>query len=253
MARRSTGEQVTTNARWRARYLHAVALTILLAACSSKSSGEGGGGKQGSGIDGEELCDLACSCNGCSDAERQECVSGLETLEVQAAKAECETELGDVAECWEKQGECVQGSLELPDECYELTEDLSDCVDESGAGGGPSSSSASATTSSAASTSGPTTTSNATTGGPMTCDDLGTCDACGSCAMEGACADELSTCQSNPACLDLYFCIEPCTTQSCIDSCASQYPGGIADLDTVVSCVVCGQCPLSCDAAGSGC
>jgi hypothetical protein len=52
------------------------------------------------------------------------------------------------------------------------------------------------------------------------------CDQC----INTACGGSCSTCYNNAQCRDLLYCIMDCETESCMNQCVSQYPGGINDL-----------------------
>ena len=130
-------------------------------------------------------------------------------------------------------------------------------TDGSGGAGGTTTcglSLASCNTSSSVSSSKTTTTSTA-----MVCDELAVCgDAmdpatCIGCAIVGDCADETAACQGSQECIDFVTCIDPCADQACVDACAALYPNGATLYNDVVSCVVCEQCPVSCDGPGAGC
>ena len=76
---------------------------------------------------------------------------------------------------------------------------------------------------------------------------------CLGCALGGHCADELALCQSTQDCVDYVTCVDPCANQACTDQCVADHPTGAALYNDLVSCAICQECPIDCDAAGSGC
>jgi hypothetical protein len=78
------------------------------------------------------------------------------------------------------------------------------------------------------------------------CDD-GDCGTCGDGALGGgACQDAISACLSDADCNALVACMSPCVDEACADTCATQYPGGVAGYEAVETCVLCTACPVSC-------
>jgi hypothetical protein len=94
-------------------------------------------------------------------------------------------------------------------------------------------------------------------GSPSTCDQQGLCgdqsSGCIGCALDGACADEYSACLASNPCLSFVQCIGPCADQACVGACAQQFPQGAQVYDTLLDCVICGECPVDCDGPGAGC
>ncbi len=131
----------------------------------------------------------------------------------------------------------------------------------SGAGGAKATSTTTQTSTTTAAVtvgSGPSATStiassvSSTTGGG-TCDATGDCGTCGNCAIAGACQATMNACESDQNCVALLDCLSTCADQTCADGCMTQYPGGQTGYMAVVSCVVCQVCPITCDAAATGC
>ncbi len=61
----------------------------------------------------------------------------------------------------------------------------------------------------------------------------------------GACSSQVNACINNQACIDLYNCLGNCSTQACVDNCASQYQSGINDLNNMYDCW-CTACSTEC-------
>jgi hypothetical protein len=106
---------------------------------------------------------------------------------------------------------------------------------------------------------GGTGTSSTGSAGGGACDALGLCEDSGDpadclgCALLGDCADELLDCQNEQQCVDYVGCIDACVDQACYDTCYTAFPLGGDLYDRLAICAICEQCPVSCDAAGSGC
>jgi len=118
-----------------------------------------------------------------------------------------------------------------------------------GSSAAASSSSSSAASSSAASSSA----ASSSSGGGGTCDTQPTCADCQDCAFAGACSDETDACLADADCVALVDCLDPCTTQACDTACFNAHPSGAAIYDTLAVCVICDECPITCDGPGSGC
>jgi|HubBroStandDraft_1064217.scaffolds.fasta_scaffold20991_3 hypothetical protein len=90
--------------------------------------------------------------------------------------------------------------------------------------------------------SSPPPTSNA----PKTCNVSATATACDACEFNNCC-DQFTTCQENSACASIGQCVQACSSQSCIDDCESQYPGGASDFSTFSNCLIafCSSCASS--------
>jgi hypothetical protein len=66
-----------------------------------------------------------------------------------------------------------------------------------------------------------------------------TCEDCQTSAQYpgGACNEEAVTCSSNPDCVNLITCINPCADQACVDECFEFYPAGEMDFMTFYVCL----------------
>ena len=92
----------------------------------------------------------------------------------------------------------------------------------------------------------------------MTCDQSSIdCQSCQDCvtAPGKPCEAVLNTCNNSQQCIDYYNCITACAQgdQACYTNCQTTYPTGANQFNAFALCVVCQQCPINCDAAGSGC
>jgi hypothetical protein len=100
--------------------------------------------------------------------------------------------------------------------------------------------------------------SQATTGSTGTTGTTGTtganaCDTCATAAESGQCAGTLQTCGANADCVGLNNCLGACASgdTACENSCVSQYPGGVADLQAAIDCVYNQACAGPCGAGTS--
>ncbi len=100
-------------------------------------------------------------------------------------------------------------------------------------------------------TTGVATSAIATGGG--TCDASNDCNTCGNCALGGICAGTMSACQADQNCTALLSCLDTCADPTCANTCASQYPGGMSLYESLITCVVCDSCSVSCNGAAMGC
>lgn len=74
-----------------------------------------------------------------------------------------------------------------------------------------------------------------------------TCNTCSAAAQGsgGACGSQTNACFNNAECGALVDCVNPCTTQSCVDNCYAAHPNGAAALDALIGCI-CDACAI-CD------
>jgi len=73
----------------------------------------------------------------------------------------------------------------------------------------------------------------------------GSCTTCRSNAEGGSCASQYSTCDANTDCYYLAQCADSCTTSSCVSSCQSSYPDGVASYAGLKSCLT-SYCSSTC-------
>jgi hypothetical protein len=89
-------------------------------------------------------------------------------------------------------------------------------------------------------------------GNPGSCDNGGDCAQCASCAATGACAPELSACLQSPDCQAVVDCVTACGQPDCIEQCIQQNPNASPEVDALISCAICDQCPNDCNGASLG-
>jgi len=71
----------------------------------------------GCGTSIADLCDDMCDCEGCSDAEYDECVDEGEEYEEAAEKAGCGDEFDDYVDCIGDSFSCDDGRFDADEEC----------------------------------------------------------------------------------------------------------------------------------------
>jgi hypothetical protein len=94
--------------------------------------------------------------------------------------------------------------------------------------------------------------SSASSSGGSTCDASNDCSTCGNCATSTVCLPAMNACETDQSCSALLQCLSSCQDQTCADGCAAQNPGGQQPYLTVVTCVLCQACPVSCAAESMG-
>ena len=94
-------------------------------------------------------------------------------------------------------------------------------------------------------------------GGP--CDNGGACgdaqSGCIACAEDGHCKTALNGCNTSEDCQAYGRCLDACVQgdDECFAACADQYPTGNSAYQTLLTCVICQECPVACDGPGTGC
>lgn len=68
-----------------------------------------------------------------------------------------------------------------------------------------------------------------------------TCDSC----FKARCCSAGDACARSSQCASLKTCIEPCTTQRCVDDCRTLYPSGTSAYDSLDRCLA-GSCATEC-------
>ena len=83
-----------------------------------------GGGIVASGcsVSPDEICNVKCSCEGCNQAERDDCVADVNAAVNTAAELGCSDEYADWLSCVENEAECRNGDEFAWDGC-EIEED----------------------------------------------------------------------------------------------------------------------------------
>jgi len=89
---------------------------------------------------------------------------------------------------------------------------------------------------------------SSTGSGPGACDGMGNCDNCQECAKFGNCSGFESTCQQNAECGALRDCLAMCPPNdtTCAQTCANVHANGVPDLEALLDCTQCQECPLDC-------
>jgi hypothetical protein len=82
----------------------------------------------GCGSSASSLCSELCDCEGCSEAEQEDCVDEIEDSEKRAADAGCEQQFDELVDCLDDQLECRDGGIDA-DGCEPEAEDLAECSD----------------------------------------------------------------------------------------------------------------------------
>ena len=97
------------------------------------------------------------------------------------------------------------------------------------------------------------------TGAGQTCDDLGFCGqpedpGCVTCSVtDGSCKDELEACDLR--CEMLRGCYSDCNSDDlpCFNECEDTYPDAVDTVEALYSCILCIECPVSCNFDPSNC
>ena len=80
------------------------------------------------GVSVEDLCEDMCDCEGCSDAELDECIEEGEAFEEAVDYYGCSSEFEDYMECIDDNAECLNGDWEVrnDEECENTMESCDD-------------------------------------------------------------------------------------------------------------------------------
>lgn len=81
----------------------------------------------GCGTSIEDLCEEYCDCEGCSDAELDECIEEGQHMEEMAEDVGCGDEWDDYVDCISDHATCDNGDWEVEDESCE--EEFESCED----------------------------------------------------------------------------------------------------------------------------
>lgn len=73
-------------------------------------------------VSAEEICNLKCSCEGCSQAEQDDCLSDVNATVTKADELGCSSQYADWLTCVEEEAECRNGDTFAWDGC-EIEED----------------------------------------------------------------------------------------------------------------------------------
>lgn len=94
---------------------------------------------------------------------------------------------------------------------------------------------------------------------PADCAEMDSCGnfgaGCIKCASKVACSAEYNACFDHAPCKAYSFCIEQCGPKDldCLQQCENQNPGGAAEYQALIHCVICGDCATLCDHAPDTC
>jgi hypothetical protein len=84
----------------------------------------------GCSVSPQTICNLKCSCEGCSEAQLDDCVSDVSATVTKAEGLGCSTQYADWLSCVDEEAECLNGDTFKWDGC-EIEEDaLSACSGE---------------------------------------------------------------------------------------------------------------------------
>jgi hypothetical protein len=78
---------------------------------------------------------------------------------------------------------------------------------------------------------------------------------CVACAEAFMCKSQLNQCNMSLQCRQYGQCIAQCAQgdDACVSDCAFQFPDGSSKYDELLTCVICENCPVQCEAASAGC
>ncbi len=84
----------------------------------------------------DELCDLECECERCSDRARDECGINNAAFVDRASIYGCDAELDEYLQCAVDDNDCDDNDFEIDDSCNDERDDLFECIaDNSDLGG----------------------------------------------------------------------------------------------------------------------
>jgi len=81
----------------------------------------------GCGADADDICALKCNCEGCSEAERNDCLSDIEATTKLAADYGCTDQYADWLTCVDQEAECRDGKTFAWDGCDIEEDALAEC------------------------------------------------------------------------------------------------------------------------------
>ena len=81
----------------------------------------------GCSVSAQEICDIKCNCEGCSQEQHDDCVADVNATVTKAESLECSTQYSNWLSCVEQEAECRNGATFAWDGC-EIEEDaLNEC------------------------------------------------------------------------------------------------------------------------------
>lgn len=81
----------------------------------------------GCGVSAEQICNVKCSCEGCNQAELDDCVSDVNATVQKAQNLGCSSQYADWLSCVEEEAECRNGDTFAWDGCDIEEDALSAC------------------------------------------------------------------------------------------------------------------------------
>jgi hypothetical protein len=81
----------------------------------------------GCGVSADEICNIKCNCEGCSQIERDDCVSDVNAAVEKAEDLECSTQYAEWLSCVEQEAECRDGQTFAWDGCDIEEDALAEC------------------------------------------------------------------------------------------------------------------------------
>jgi hypothetical protein len=81
----------------------------------------------GCSVSAEEICNIKCSCEGCSQMQRDDCMSDVEATVEKAEGLGCSTQYADWLRCVEQEAECRDGETFAWDGCDIEEDALAEC------------------------------------------------------------------------------------------------------------------------------
>ena len=82
----------------------------------------------GCGTQADELCDIQCECERCSDRRWDECGIDANAQADQAAIYGCQAEYDEFIECAIDDNDCDDNSFSIDDSCDNEREDFAECI-----------------------------------------------------------------------------------------------------------------------------
>lgn len=81
----------------------------------------------GCGVSADEICEIKCGCEGCSQEQRDDCIADVETTTSKAEDLGCSTQYADWLQCVEEEAECRNGDTFAWDGCDIEEDALEEC------------------------------------------------------------------------------------------------------------------------------
>lgn len=81
----------------------------------------------GCGVSSDEVCEIKCTCEGCSQEQRDDCISDVEATVEKAEGLGCSTQYTDWLNCVVQEAECRDGETFAWDGCDIEEDALAEC------------------------------------------------------------------------------------------------------------------------------